>query len=58
VGIHLMMAGLGLQVFSLVVVLVLAADFASRCWRNEEKWEEEYDDIRNARYFCEFIYGV
>ena len=58
IGIHISMAGLALQVFSLVVVLCLAADFASRCWRNKKKLDEKYEVIRSSRYFHGFIYGV
>jgi hypothetical protein len=58
IGIHISMAGLALQVFSLVVVLCLAADFASRCWRNRKHLDEKYEVIRSSRYFHGFIYGV
>jgi hypothetical protein len=58
IGIHISMAGLALQVFSLVIVLCLAADFASRCWRNKKKLDEKYEVIRSSRYFHGFIYGV
>jgi hypothetical protein len=57
VGIHLMLAGLALQVFSLVVVLGLSADFAWCCWRKPMAWEEQYEDIRRRRYFKGFICG-
>jgi hypothetical protein len=57
VGIHLMLAGLALQVFSLVVVLLLAADFAWRCARRSS-WNERYESIRSRRYFAGFISGL
>jgi len=57
VGIHLMLAGLALQVLSLVIVLVLWADFAHRCWKRSGEWEEKFEDIRKSRYFEGFISG-
>jgi len=58
IGIHLMIAGLGLQVLSLVVVLCLWGDFAYRCWRRKGEWEEKFEDIRKSRYFKGFLYGL
>lgn len=57
VGIHLMLAGLALQVFSLAVVLGLAADFAWRCRRKGGSWDESYKVIRGRKYFKGFLYG-
>jgi hypothetical protein len=58
IGIHLMLAGLALQVFSLVVVLLIAADFAWRCARNRRSWDERYEVIRSRRWFRGFVYGL
>jgi hypothetical protein len=57
VGIHLMLAGLALQVASIVIVLAIAGDFAWSCWRNHTAWDESYAAIRQRRYFKGFIYG-
>ena len=57
VGIHLMLAGLALQVLSLVVVLTLGADFAIACFKKPQSWPERYANIRNRSYFAGFIYG-
>jgi hypothetical protein len=57
IGIHLMLTGLALQVFSLAVVLLLAADFAWKCKRRRQKWDERYEGIRMRRYFKGLIYG-
>ena len=56
IGIHLMLAGLGLQVLSLAVVLALGADFARVCYKKPQTWIERYADIRERRYFLGFIY--
>jgi hypothetical protein len=52
-----MLAGLALQVFSLAVVLFLAADFAFRVSRKRQGWDEQYEVIRQRRYFKGFMYG-
>jgi len=52
-----MLAGLGLQVFSLAVVLALAADFARTCLKRPHNWNASYAVIRDTRYFRTFIFG-
>ncbi|KUJ10118.1 RTA1-domain-containing protein [Mollisia scopiformis] len=58
VGIHLMMAGLALQVASLVIVLALAADFALRYWKKCYEWDEKFETIREKKYFRGFVFGL
>lgn len=57
VGIHLMLAGLALQVLSLAIVLTLGADFARKCFKKPNRWPEKYGNIRGRSYFVHFIYG-
>jgi len=57
IGIHLMLAGLALQVASLVVILILAGDFALRCWRRRWDWDEKFEIVRDRRYFNGFLFG-
>lgn len=59
VGIHLMLAGLVLQVVSLVVVLLLGALFARNCRRKHELWNQsDYClAVRRRKLFSGFIYG-
>jgi hypothetical protein len=57
VGIHMMLAGLALQVFSLCVVLALAADFARTCMKTPQDWDIRYAVIRDTRYFKFFNFG-
>jgi len=57
VGIHLMLAGLALQVLSLVIVLTLGIDFAISCSKKPQSWSDKYTNIRERRYFKGFIYG-
>lgn len=58
IGIHLMMAGLGLQVLSLTVVLCLAADFALRAWRKRGVLDEKYHALRGSQYFRAFMWAL
>lgn len=58
IGIHLMLAGLALQVFSLVIILLLAADFAWRCKKDRGKWDERYESIRGRRWFVGLVYAM
>ena len=57
VGIHLMLAGLALQVLSLTIVLALGADFARVCWRKPQSWNERYAGIPNSTLFVGLICG-
>ncbi|CZR69887.1 related to RTA1 domain protein [Phialocephala subalpina] len=58
VGINVVLAGLGLQVASLVIVLGLAADFSQRCWRKQDDLDEKFGVIRDRRYFKGFILAL
>lgn len=57
IGIRLMMAGLALQVLSLLVVLALVADFSWRAWKKRENLEEKFERLRRGKYFKGFILG-
>jgi RTA1 like protein len=57
IGIHLTLAGLALQVFSLGVVLALAGDFARTCMKKTRDWIESYAVIRDSGYFKTFMIG-
>jgi RTA1 like protein len=59
IGIHLMVAGLGLQVASLCLFLILCADFATKCVRNKNHLSssESHEKIRGAALFKFFLGG-
>jgi len=59
IGIHLMLAGLSLQVASLVVVLGLAGDFTWACWKRRDLWvdREVCVAVRGRMYFRGFVCG-
>ncbi|KAH8821434.1 putative RTA1 domain protein [Xylogone sp. PMI_703] len=59
-GIHLMLAGLCLQVFSLALVLLLGAAFAYNCRRKPYSWNQsDYClAVRRRRYFSGFIQAL
>ena len=59
IGIHLMVAGLSLQVASLCIFAVICADFAINCVRNNKKLSnfQYHERIRGAVLFKSLLWG-
>jgi hypothetical protein len=59
IGIHLMVAGLSLQVTSICIFLLLCADFAVKCLRNKKSLSssQSHERIRGAALFKSFLGG-
>jgi hypothetical protein len=58
-GTNIMIAGLSFQVFSLLVFMVLCADFALRIRKvPEPQRSEEYQVLRGTRLFKGFLLGM
>jgi hypothetical protein len=56
-GIHIMVAGLALQVISLVVFMCLCADFAYSVRRSPTLKDSDLQNFRNTRKFKAFLYS-
>ena len=57
-GTNIMVAGLAFQVFSLLLFMVLCADFAFRIRKvPESQRNEEYQSLRRKRFFKGFLVG-
>ncbi len=54
-GIKVMMAGLSIQVVSLVLFMSLCADFAWRAYKNVANWDPRYATIRPTRLWKIFL---
>ncbi len=57
-GLHIMVAGLAFQVFSLVVFMVLCLDFAWCVKRVHDAKEERFESLRRTGAFILFNYGM
>lgn len=58
VGKNIMLAGLGFQVFSLILFAVAAGYFAYRVWTNKHSWNAHYQPLVRARIFNVFLGGL
>lgn len=56
-GVHIMVAGLALQVFSLVLFMVLCMEFAWCVRRTRDGKDERFEDVRRTGAFRVFKYG-
>ena len=56
-GVNLMVAGLSLQVGSLVLFLALCADFGRRAWIRRRAWTDAHAHIRPTKLFKLFLGG-
>jgi RTA1 like protein len=56
-GLHIMVAGLAFQVFSLVLFMVLCAEFVYCVRRCREAKEPRFEELRNTGMFKAFPYG-
>lgn len=56
-GINIMLAGLSLQVASLVAFLVLCTEFAIRALKQRNQWNVSHRDIWGSRRFTNFLFG-
>lgn len=57
-GKNIMLAGLGFQVFSLILFTICAGEFALRCWKNKRGWNVQYIDLLNSKLFKSFLVGL
>jgi len=56
-GIHVMQAGLILQVASLLVFIALCGLFAWTCRSRKNEMDERFVSLRNTRRFRVFLWG-
>lgn len=56
-GLHIMQAGLILQVTSLVVFSTLCGLFAWTCHRHKDELDECFGNVRMSKRFKLFLYG-
>ncbi|KAI9755882.1 MAG: hypothetical protein M4579_004095 [Chaenotheca gracillima] len=56
-GVHIMIAGLSTQVFSLIVFIVLALEFAWRAYKADH-FDPKAADLRRSLYFRSFIFAL
>ncbi|KAK9318379.1 RTA1 like protein-domain-containing protein [Lipomyces starkeyi] len=57
-GIHIMIAGLSFQVFSLVLFVILCGDFALRLWRKPLSWNMSHRELFGSVIFQSFLWGL
>lgn len=57
-GKNIMLAGLGFQVFSLILFAVCAGEFAFRVWKNQGSWNPRYTSLVNSTLFKCFLLGL
>jgi hypothetical protein len=57
-GKNIMLAGLGFQVFSLILFSCCAGEFAYRVWKGQGTWEPRYINLLNSRLFKSFLFGL
>jgi hypothetical protein len=58
-GTNIMIAGLSFQVFSLLLFMVLCADFALRIRKlRESEKNQQYESMRRTRLFRGFLFGM
>jgi hypothetical protein len=56
-GLHVMQAGLVLQVVSLIVFIALCGLFAWSCQRHRDQLDERFGGVRMSKRFKVFLYG-
>lgn len=57
-GKNIMIAGLGFQVFSLILFSLCAGEFALRAYRARGTWNPRYHELVSSRLFKAFLYGL
>lgn len=57
-GKNIMLAGLGFQVFSIILFCACCADFAVRVRKNKGSWNDRHIDLVNSRLFKAFLFGL
>lgn len=57
-GVHIMVAGLTFQVFSLALFMVICADFALRVRRSGAEKDAAFSQLRNSFKFKAFQFGM
>jgi len=57
-GKNIMLAGLGFQVFSLILFALCCGDFALRVWKGRGTWNDRYLDLVSSRLFKSFLFGL
>lgn len=57
-GVHIMVAGLAFQVFSLALFMVICADFALRVRRSGGEKDVSFSQLRNSFKFKAFQFGM
>jgi hypothetical protein len=57
-GKNIMLAGLGFQVFSLILFALCSGDFALRVRKGKGTWNPRYLDLVNSRLFKSFLIGL
>ena len=56
-GLHVMQAGLILQVVSLIVFMALCGIFGWTCSKHKDELDERFGSVRMSRRFKFFLYG-
>ena len=57
-GINIMIAGLSFQVASLVLFILLCAEFAWNVYRAQGAWEPMFEPLRQTKRFTAFLWGT
>lgn len=57
-GKNIMLAGLGFQVFSLILFAACCLDFGLRVWKNQGRWNPRYVDLVRSKFFKCFLVGL
>jgi hypothetical protein len=57
-GKNIMLAGLGFQVFSLILFGICCGEFALRVWKHRGNWNPGYLDLVHSRLFKSFLVGL
>lgn len=57
-GKNIMLAGLGFQIFSIVLFAIAAGWFAFRVWSNQQTWNTRYLSLTQSRLFKFFLVGL
>ena len=57
-GINIMLAGLSVQVASLVLFAAICADFAYRLYQNAQTWSNQYTALYQSPKFSAFLYSL
>ena len=57
VGINIMITGLSFQVASLVLFIILCAEFAWNVYKAQGAWEPTFEPLRQTKRFTGFLWG-